>query len=172
MQQELERWEIGEKFWSINLNKRDRFGDLGMEWRIILKLILNSCLWGFEFDLSGLGSGSIVERCERWNEPSNYIQKRNLFFNRTTGRRYSDSLRAVRYGVRTLLETRSFIFSLPFPIGPGAGSAFSTMSTVYRGVAFITHPYLAPRLRMSGAIPLLPFYASYGVLWSYQLSEC
>ena len=67
MQQELERWEIGEKFLSINLNKRDRFGDFGIEWRIILKLILNNCLWGFELDLSGLGSGPTVERRERWN---------------------------------------------------------------------------------------------------------
>ena len=96
MQQELERWEIGEKFCSINLNERDRFGDLGIEWRIILKLILNNCLWGFELYLSGLGLGQIVERCECWNELSNYIQKRNLFVYRATGRRYSATGRTVR----------------------------------------------------------------------------
>jgi hypothetical protein len=141
------------------------------EWRIILKLILNNCLRGFELDLSGLGSGPIVKRCECWNEPSNYIQKRNLFVNPATGRRYSDSLRAVRYGVRTAVET-GIIFFLSFPTGAGAGPAFSTMDPDYRGVALITHPCLAPRLRMSGAIPMLPLYTSYGVLWGYQLSEC
>jgi len=82
------------------------------------------------------------------------------------------ALRAVRYGVRTLVETRGIIFSLPFPTVPGAGPAFSTIDPDYRGVALITHPCLAPRLRMSGAIPMLPLYASYGVLWGYQLSEC
>jgi len=54
------------------------------------------------------------------------------------------------------METRCLMFSLPFPTGPGAGPAFCTMDKVYRGVALITHVYLASRLRMSGAILLLP----------------
>ena len=69
---------------------------------------------------------------------------------------------AVRYGVRTLVERRNFIFCLLFPTGPGAGPAFSAIDTVYRDVALITPPLPSAEFKNEWSYTLPP---SLCLLW-------
>jgi hypothetical protein len=82
--------------------------------------------------------------------------------------RYSDWLRAGRFKDRIPVGAR---FSVHVQTGPGAHPASCTMGTEFfsrgysgRGVVLTTHPVLAPRSRMSRAIPLLPLKALGGLL--------
>jgi hypothetical protein len=77
--------------------------------------------------------------------------------------RYSDRLRAGRFGDRMPLEAR---FSAPVQNGSGAHPASCTMGTGSfpgvksgRGVTLTPHPLLVPRSRKGRAILLLPLWA-------------
>jgi hypothetical protein len=88
---------------------------------------------------------------------------------------YSDSLRTVRFGVRTPLGQKDFLFWMPMKTGPGANPDSCMLGTVAvyaggggRGVLLTTHCQLAPRLRMRGLYPCstslrrpLPSYTSF-----------
>ena len=75
---------------------------------------------------------------------------------------YSDSLRTVRFGVRTPVVQRDFLSLVPVNTGPGANlaSCILGIGAVYAGgsgwgVVLTTHCHLAPRLRISRSVPLL-----------------
>lgn len=79
---------------------------------------------------------------------------------------HSEPLRAGRFSIRISVRARDFLFAVlvqtavwpthsPVQWVPG-------LSREYSGVP--THPYLAPRLRISGAVPLCPVCASCGML--------
>jgi hypothetical protein len=70
-----------------------------------------------------------------------------------------------RSEIRTPVWTNDFLLSKTILISSGAHQAFYTMITkglsldwIDRSVDLTIHAQLAPRIRMSGAIPLLPLY--------------
>jgi len=74
---------------------------------------------------------------------------------------YTDSLRTVRFGVRTPMGQRDFLFWMPMKTGPGANpdSCILGNGAVYaggggQGVLLTTHCHLEPRLRMRRSVPL------------------
>jgi hypothetical protein len=76
---------------------------------------------------------------------------------------YGHSPRTGRSGVWTLVPAKGFLFSTPVQTDPGAHPAFYCVGPLFlspelnsQGVALYTRDYLASRLRMSGASPLLP----------------
>jgi len=76
-------------------------------------------------------------------------------------------LRAGQSGIRIPAATRDFFFLSPKPSGPVLGPnqplfngyGFSFLGWNCRCVELTTNLYLLPRLRMCGAVPLLPLFA-------------
>ena len=65
--------------------------------------------------------------------------------------RYNDKLLNARFGARTLGDT--------LPDRPWGPSSHHLQGESFRGVAWITHPHLGPRLKMSIATRVLPLCA-------------
>ena len=74
------------------------------------------------------------------------------------------TLQAGRFGVWTLVVARKFIFSTPVQTGPNTHPASRTISTVAFFPGVKTHFHLAPRLRITTYIQLIPVWA-FRVLW-------
>jgi hypothetical protein len=81
------------KFWLESLKGRDHLENLHVDWRIILKRILN--VLDVRVDSSGLGYGPMVSPSEHSNEPSVSVQVEKVLDHLSD--HLKDSMELVKY---------------------------------------------------------------------------